>query len=404
MKNKELRQQDILKLIEGLDISPTMYKNATEKYKAVSTYLQEQGLICDIFPQGSFSLGTVVRPYRESKELDYDLDVICCLNEQKERTTAKYVKNIVKDTLCKSEIYKDKLQNKEWERCWTLEYAEVNGIGFNIDIVPGVPESYEIIQSLINSRSTREDAELAVAITDKRNQNYFWITSNPKAYKQWFESINRPFLEFDRQSKRRVIFEKNRTLYNSIEEIPEELERSSLQRVIQIFKHHRDVYFCRIKKENLKPTSAIITTICAEIACGMNPSMNVFELLQAVANDFEIYSQNQTLSEVEFSRLYQTKNIIRKRGGKWFITNPVNPKDNLADSWNDNPEKAELFFKWVRAMKKDYLESFHIEDNDFVALLENNFGSEYVKKRINIDDYVIYTPNTIANTPKPWRK
>ena len=64
MRKKELRQQDILKLIEGLDISPTMYKNATEKYKAVGTYLQNQGLACDIFPQGSFSLGTVVRPYR----------------------------------------------------------------------------------------------------------------------------------------------------------------------------------------------------------------------------------------------------------------------------------------------------------------------------------------------------
>ena len=42
MRKTELRQQDILKLIEGLDISPTMYKNATDKYKAVGTYLQEQ--------------------------------------------------------------------------------------------------------------------------------------------------------------------------------------------------------------------------------------------------------------------------------------------------------------------------------------------------------------------------
>ena len=90
MRKKELRQRDILKLIEGLDISPTMYKNATEKYKAVGTYLQDQGLTCDIFPQGSFSLGTVVRPYRESKEEDYDLDFICCLSEQKEKTTARY--------------------------------------------------------------------------------------------------------------------------------------------------------------------------------------------------------------------------------------------------------------------------------------------------------------------------
>ena len=65
MRSEELRKQDLLKLIDGLDISPSMYKNATEKYKAVGTYLQEQGLICDIFPQGSFSIGTVVRPYNK---------------------------------------------------------------------------------------------------------------------------------------------------------------------------------------------------------------------------------------------------------------------------------------------------------------------------------------------------
>ena len=107
MRKKELRQRDILKLIEGLDISPTMYKNATEKYKAVGTYLQDQGLTCDIFPQGSFSLGRWFA-HCKSKEVDYDLDFICCLSEQKEKTTARYVKNIVKDTLCKSEVYKEK--------------------------------------------------------------------------------------------------------------------------------------------------------------------------------------------------------------------------------------------------------------------------------------------------------
>lgn len=381
-----------------------MYKNATDKYKAVSTYLQDQGLACDIFPQGSFSLGTVVRPYRESKEVDYDLDFICCLNEQKEKTSASYVKNVVKDILCKSEVYKEKLQNIEWDKCWTLEYAEVNGIGFNIDIVPSVSESDEVIQTMMSSSLSKKDAELAVAITDKRNQKYFWLTSNPRAYKNWFQSINRPFLEYDRQNKRKILFEKNRTVYNSIEDIPEGLERSSLQRVIQILKHHRDVYYCRIRKENLKPTSAIITTICVEIASGMDPSLNVFELLQLVANDFEIYSRNQTLTEEEFSRQYQSKQTIRKSSGKWCIMNPVNPKDNLADSWNDNPEKAELFFKWVKAMKKDCLDSLQIEDNDFVALLENNFGRDYVGKSIDLNKYVSAAPTIITNTPKPWRK
>lgn len=404
MRKIEFRQQDMLKLIEGLDISPTMYKNATDHYQAVGKYLQEQGMVCDIFPQGSFSLGTVVRPYRESKEMDYDLDFVCCLSLQKEQTTPGYVKNIVKETLCRSELYKDKFQDKEWDKCWTLQYAEVNGVGFNIDIVPSVPESDDIVQLMVSSIVSLEDAELAVAITDKRNDKYYWCTSNSRAYKHWFDTINKPFLEYDRQNKKRIILEKSRAVYNSIEEIPEGLERSSLQRVIQILKHHRDVYYCRIGKEDLKPTSAIITTLCAEIAYNQNPTLDVFELLQIIASDFEIYSQIQVLTEEDFFNRYQGMNVINKSMGKWYIMNPVNPKDNLADSWNENPEKAELFFKWVKVMKKDCLDALRIKDNDFVAVLENNFGSDYVKKSINLEAYDNLTPNTIVNTPKPWRK
>lgn len=96
MREKSYRKQDILKLIEGLDISPTMYKNATEKYKAVASYLQEQGLECEIFPQGSFSLGTVIRPYKQSKDAAYDLDFFCCINEDKGKTTPDHIKNVVR--------------------------------------------------------------------------------------------------------------------------------------------------------------------------------------------------------------------------------------------------------------------------------------------------------------------
>ena len=58
----------------------------------------------------------------------------------------------------------------------------------------------------------------------------------------------------------------------------------------------------------------------------------------------------------------------------------------------------------LKVMKKDYLDSLQVEDNDFVALLENNFGRDYVKKNINLNDYASVTPTIIANTPKPWRK
>lgn len=112
----------------------------------------------------------------------------------------------------------------------------------------------------------------------------------------------------------------------------------------------------------------------------MKPSLSVFELLQGVVNDFEIYGKNQTLTEEQFMCQYINKNIIQKRNGRWYIMNPVKPMDNLADSWNKEPKKAEIFFTWVKAIKRDYLESLQYDDNDFVAQLENNFGSDYVKR------------------------
>lgn len=403
MRSNILRQKDILKLIEGLDISPTMFRDATVKYSTVSLYLQAAGLECDVFPQGSFSLGTVVRPYRQSKEADYDLDFVCCINVAKNEVLPENIKNIVKDILCTSEYYRDILQDTEWDKCWTLEFPEIGGVGFNIDIVPAVPESGEIIDQMICENSPREQAELAVAITNKVGEKYSWLTSNSRAYKEWFENINKPFLECNREIRKQELFETCSHVYNSIEEIPQELERSSLQRVIQMLKHHRDVYYCRINKEDMKPTSAIITTLCAQIAKGINPQLNVFDLLTEIVKDFEIYSQNQIITESEFSFKYKDKNIIRKFNEKWHIINPVNKYDNLADSWNDGSDKAALFFRWAERVKRDFLDSLNIDDNDFVALLENNFGIDYVKHSLDLNEYNSVPPRIITSTPKPWR-
>lgn len=39
------------------------------KYAALSKYLDEQGLDSDFYPQGSFLIGTTIRPYRDGKNM-----------------------------------------------------------------------------------------------------------------------------------------------------------------------------------------------------------------------------------------------------------------------------------------------------------------------------------------------
>ena len=63
-------------------------------------------------------------------------------------------------------------------------------------------------------------------------------TETQKAQFAKFETakkeVNKPFQEHNREYRRQKLFEEYRDFYSSVEEIPVELERSSLQRVIQM--------------------------------------------------------------------------------------------------------------------------------------------------------------------------
>lgn len=80
MKNISERQKDILTIIANLDISPTLYENANTKYKAITSFLCDYGINANMYPQGSFAFGTVVRPNAKNPSANYDLDFVCQVN------------------------------------------------------------------------------------------------------------------------------------------------------------------------------------------------------------------------------------------------------------------------------------------------------------------------------------
>ena len=61
---------------EAIDIAPSKYQDAVDRYQAVGHWLEGgeyPGSLDDpsIYPQGSFRLGTVVRPIRGGVEAEY---------------------------------------------------------------------------------------------------------------------------------------------------------------------------------------------------------------------------------------------------------------------------------------------------------------------------------------------
>src|SRR5688572_30630608 len=67
---------------ESLDLPPGKHKDATDKYDAAGRFLAEQGSplrVYDpqVYPQGSFALGTVVKPLGRD---EFDIDLMCVLD------------------------------------------------------------------------------------------------------------------------------------------------------------------------------------------------------------------------------------------------------------------------------------------------------------------------------------
>lgn len=400
------RQEDILKLISKLDISPTLYKNAEEKYKALANFLEDCGISADIYPQGSFAFGTVVRPSTDDENANYDLDFICQLHLTRDEIAPSVLRQKIEDALRSSDRYGGKLT--KWNECFTIEYADINGVSFSIDIVPAVEEAEIKKNELKRLSDLPYLINTSIAIPrENGNRNYSWITNNPKGYKSWFDSINAPFLSYGSAERRAVLFENNRTIFNSVDDIPSNLDRSSMQRVIQIMKYHRNNYYQmlpRKDKDEIKPISAIITTLVAEISKNAPASFDVFELLKYVLDELEIYSKQQTIAFTEFRRSYVDYTAITRENGKWLIQNPANPMDNLADKWNQNSDIPKIFFKWLSACQKDLIQSMKLDDQQFYIEMSNAFGSDVITRNWG-HKYTISKPKPINPTSaaKPYK-
>ncbi len=401
MINKLERQNDILRVIEDLDIPPSMYDNAHSKYLALAKYLKEH---CELdvvmYPQGSFAYGTVIRPYNKDANSSYDLDFICEVSRYKDEVEPEELSRIIKEAISSGELYGGKM--KESVNCITIQYADINNTSFSIDVVPAAHETNAYITDLCSHSNRPDLMNTAIAIPEKCGKNYKWITNNPKGFIQWFNEINRPYLNSSRALYRKHLFDRS-NYYSKIEDIPAEMERSSIQRVIQILKYHRNIYYKDSKIP--KPISAIITKIVTDVAASLNPMIDTFELLEFVIDELIVCSKLLHMPRYEFEKIYGSDRCrqIQLNNHMWKIMNPANPNDNLADKWNTDSNIPQKFFKWVDAVKKDLLDSRLLPDKEFRICSENAFGKDVINKLWD-KKYGVTGTTPITIMPKPWKK
>lgn len=312
MTEKEQMLEKYLRLIsDNLDISDTMRKKAEQSYRAVGEWLGDCDTNSDIkiMPQGSFYLGTVIRPVTDADE--YDIDLVCLLKNATSKSESE-IKNIVGDRLKEHGKYKTMLE-PEGKRCWTLCYDE-----FHMDILPCAPNlSYYIEPYLTEIRLTHK----------LENGRYIPKYSNPYKYHEWFE---------ERMRVRLDEVKKEFSIRNQVEisKVPLYKVKTPLQQAVQLLKRHRDIMYDKLpetRKDNA-PISIIITTLAAH---AYNNESNIFEALRNIVANMPKY--------------------IKRDGDKYIIENPVLPAENFADKWNEVPEKASEFFEWLKTAQNAIL-------------------------------------------------
>ena len=260
-------------------------------------------------------------------------------------------------------------------------YAESDGLGFHLDILPSIPEGQDNILDTAILDVPWEVAQKAIAITHKNGgRSYAWKPSNPAGYADWFETRVWPIFDVVSQRQRQTIYDSHMEIFASVDDVPNQLVRTPLQRAIQILKRHRDMKFAGHQWEKEKPISMIITTLAARLY------EQEGDVLSTLENIVRLFGAHSKLFDPD-SRLEESiagRNIISRRpDGEWYIPNPVNPSENFADRWHEDGDKrAKAFFQWVEWAGHDLLGPLMAGRGirDISQRLEEGFGRKTIGK------------------------
>ena len=302
---------------EELQLSPSRYSQAEERYNAVakllelpsSPFVRWRPLI---LPQGSMALGTTVHPLVGPHDLDFVLELAVSYLFVNPMTLLLDLYNFLKG----HGTYADMVELKN--RCVRIVYANE----FYLDILPGC-------------RDHSVQSATCIQVPDREAKG--WKPSNPRGYIKFFEQSS---IVGSRLIKDAV----------SIPAQEEARQKRPLQLVVQLLKRWRDLFY---DNALLAPISIVLTTLAARNYRGQ---ASVAESLSCVLDGIwkEILNAQQRQSRV-------------------IVLNPSNPQEDLSERWEDNPEAYDNFVNGIAHLRREW-HSITAGKGNVHASLEELFG------------------------------
>jgi hypothetical protein len=390
-------QNDLVlkEMVEALDLPESAIEKAVKRYEDLGEWFnREESSLKDnevhIFPQGSFMLGTTIRPISEEEE--YDLDLACKLRSgvTKRSHSQKSLKELIGHELesyRKARNIKEELIPKH--RCWRLEYQD--DISFHMDIVPCIPEEDTkqklLLESMVNygldESLAQHASQFSVVITDDRHESFSrvcddWNISNPEGYVKWFEH------RMKSSNTEQILMEEAQ-----VDPVPVHTRKTPLQRCIQILKRHRDKMF---GDNESKPISIIVTTLAARAYNGEK------DLVSALNNILATMVGHINASTPR-------------------VPNPVNPAEDFADRWSmlecRHLELEQNFKYWITQAQSDLAHITSTSDTAFITEQAQlkfglNISADNLAKGMGVGKELMETVTSkqhiINDPPKPWTK
>ncbi len=343
-----------------LEITDSQYEAAERSYKSVGDWLNRPGSNLaafdpNVYVQGSFRLGTAIRPLGDDDE--YDVDAVCELKRfsKQDGSQAKLKELLGRDLHAYASARNMLKPVEERRRCWTLHYADE--AQFHLDVVPAVPNAAQQRALLEAWGLPTKLTETAISITDKthpqlRNLSNDWPRSNPKGYAEWFRS--RMASVFER--RKRIIALNERA---EVERIPDYRVRTPLHSAIKLLKRHRDIMFSGDMTD--APISIVLTTLAADS-----------------------YQGEETTSAALDRILTDMPRYIFEHNGVTIVANPSDPLENFADKWAEFSERKTAFFEWLDRARKDFAAAAHAYDRPAIAsTLAASMGTALTERALN---------------------
>jgi hypothetical protein len=313
-----------------LQLSPTAYDLAVARYGAIAEWLRAEGsplaeYELEIYPQGSLRIGTTVK-LRGRKE--FDLDFVCEFQvDPSVFPDPIKLLDMIEARLRAHGTYRTMVDRKN--RCIRVTYANE----FYMDILPACPAPSVCLYG-----------EHCVVVPDCDADD--WKPSNPKGYALWYEGRAREAV---------VKFRK------SVEPLPEQQdyeELATLNRVVQLIKRRRDVFFEKAPKGRA-PISIVLTTLAAQNYLG---HASVSEAMGVVLNGI-------------------VRMIPDVAQGRLKVANPTNPAEDLSERWDADPEAYLSFVSWIMSFRVEWEELMQQRGiHNVKAKLEEMFGERVAKE------------------------